>query len=185
VIVIDTIRAQFDAHGAKPYSGEPITQLEHALQSAALAEAEGASEEMFVAAFLHDLGHMMGDLEKADPKRLDDLHQFRALPLLRHHFSDAVIEPIRMHVDAKRYLCATDPEYAAGLSPVSVNSLRLQGGPYTEAEARKFESHPYSNEAVRLRRWDDRAKVPGCVTPDIEHFMQKVKKAMLPGYFVW
>lgn len=184
-MIIDTIRAHFVAHGANPYSGEPITQLEHALQSAALAEDEDAGDELVVAAFLHDLGHMVGDLEKSDPKRLDDLHQFRALPLLRPHFGEAVLEPIRMHVDAKRYLCATDPKYAAGLSPVSVNSLRLQGGPYTEAEARKFEAQPYATEAVRLRRWDDRAKVPGRATPGLDHFMAKVKKVMLPGHFVW
>jgi predicted HD phosphohydrolase len=128
---IEDIRSLFESYGAMPYSREPVTQLQHALQTATLAEAEGAPNTLVAAAFLHDLGHMLRLHQKVSdaPKPgEDDLHQFFALPFLRSTLPNAVLEPIKLHVEAKRCLCAIDPTYHAALSPVSVHSLELQGG---------------------------------------------------------
>jgi phosphonate degradation associated HDIG domain protein len=161
------------------YGQESVSQLEHALQCADLAQKAEETPETVVAALLHDLGHMLSpqrpnavtDEVPADtmPTK-DDLHQFVALPFLRSLFPDAVLEPIKLHVDAKRYLCAVDAGYWADLSPASKHSLELQGGTFNEQQVEAFEALPYYAEAVRLRRYDDLAKVPGHKTPDLAHF---------------
>ena len=117
MISLSDIEQLFAARGGERYSGEPVTQLEHALQTALQAEAEGADDELVTAALLHDLGHLLHDLgETPSLQGVDDVHQYRALPFLRGLFSDAVIDAIKLHVDAKRYLCATRPGYFAALS---------------------------------------------------------------------
>jgi phosphonate degradation associated HDIG domain protein len=169
---LDDIQHLFDTHGSMAYSGEPVTQLQHALQSAALAEQAGASRELIVAALLHDLGHLL-NLQGETPTRrgIDDLHQYYALPFLRPLFSDAVLEPIRLHVDAKRCLCAIDASYHTRLSPDSVRSLQLQGGVFNDEDARAFLDRPYAHDALALRRWDDEAKDADRATPAFPHFM--------------
>lgn len=157
------------------YGQEAVSQLEHALQCAHLAERANEAPETVVAALLHDLGHMLSAERTpvADQDGLpakDDLHQFVALPFLRSLFPDAVLEPIKLHVDAKRYLCAVDAGYWADLSPASKHSLELQGGRYDDAQVRAFEDLTFYAEAVRLRRYDDLAKVPGQVTPPLAHY---------------
>ena len=157
------------------YGQEAVSQLEHALQCAHLAERANEAPETVVAALLHDLGHMLSAERApvADQDALpakDDLHQFVALPFLRSLFPDAVLEPIKLHVDAKRYLCAVDAGYWADLSPASKHSLELQGGRYDDAQVRGFEDLTFYAEAVRLRRYDDLAKVPGQVTPPLSHY---------------
>ena len=157
------------------YGQEAVSQLEHALQCAHLAERANEAPETVVAALLHDLGHMLSAERTpvADQDGLpakDDLHQFVALPFLRSLFPDAVLEPIKLHVDAKRYLCAVDAGYWAELSPASKHSLELQGGRYDDAQVRAFEDLTFYAEAVRLRRYDDLAKVPGQVTPPLAHY---------------
>ena len=157
------------------YGQEAVSQLEHALQCAHLAERANEAPETVVAALLHDLGHMLSAERTpvADQDALpakDDLHQFVALPFLRSLFPDAVLEPIKLHVDAKRYLCAVDAGYWAELSPASKHSLELQGGRYDDAQVRTFEDLTFYAEAVRLRRYDDLAKVPGQVTPPLAHY---------------
>jgi phosphonate degradation associated HDIG domain protein len=157
------------------YGQEAVSQLEHALQCAHLAERANEAPETVVAALLHDLGHMLSAERTpvADQDALpakDDLHQFVALPFLRSLFPDAVLEPIKLHVDAKRYLCAVDAGYWADLSPASKHSLELQGGRYDDAQVRGFEDLTFYAEAVRLRRYDDLAKVPGQVTPPLAHY---------------
>ena len=157
------------------YGQEAVSQLEHALQCAHLAERANEAPETVVAALLHDLGHMLSAERTpvADQDGLpakDDLHQFVALPFLRSLFPDAVLEPIKLHVDAKRYLCAADAGYWAELSPASKHSLELQGGRYDDAQVRAFEDLTFYAEAVRLRRYDDLAKVPGQVTPPLAHY---------------
>ena len=157
------------------YGQEAVSQLEHALQCAHLAERANEAPETVVAALLHDLGHMLSAERApvADQDALpakDDLHQFVALPFLRSLFPDAVLEPIKLHVDAKRYLCAVDAGYWADLSPASKHSLELQGGRYDDAQVRTFEDLTFYAEAVRLRRYDDLAKVPGQVTPPLAHY---------------
>ena len=157
------------------YGQEAVSQLEHALQCAHLAERANEAPETVVAALLHDLGHMLSAERTpvADQDALpakDDLHQFVALPFLRSLFPDAVLEPIKLHVDAKRYLCAVDAGYWADLSPASKHSLELQGGRYDDVQVRAFEDLTFYAEAVRLRRYDDLAKVPGQVTPPLAHY---------------
>lgn len=181
---IEDIERLFAAKGDREYSGEPVTQLEHALQSGALAEAEGASEPLVVAAFLHDLGHLINDRGTASNRftptleGIDDRHQYVALPFLRGLFDDAVLAPIKLHVDAKRYLCArgdgrmSGAEYWAALSPDSKRSLELQGGIFSSPEADRFIAMPHAADAVRLRLWDDRAKVAGAATPPLSHYLR-------------
>jgi len=157
------------------YGQEAVSQLDHALQCAALAEKSNETPETVVAALLHDLGHMLspdraGQVPADTLPTKDDLHQFVALPFLRSLFPEAVLEPIKLHVDAKRYLCAVDAKYWAELSPASKHSLELQGGVFDEKQIVAFEDLPYYAEAVRLRRYDDLAKVPGHQTPDLAHF---------------
>jgi phosphonate degradation associated HDIG domain protein len=157
------------------YGQEAVSQLDHALQCAHLAELANETPETVVAALLHDLGHMLSADKGAVPDQdalpaKDDLHQFVALPFLRSLFPDAVLEPIKLHVDAKRYLCAVDMLYWDSLSPASKHSLELQGGRFSEAQVRAFEDLPFYAEAVRLRRYDDLAKEPGKPTPSLAHY---------------
>jgi phosphonate degradation associated HDIG domain protein len=167
------------------YGQEAVSQLDHALQCAHLAEQADETPETVVAALLHDLGHMLNaerdPVADADaPPEKDDLHQYVALPFLRSLFPDAVLEPIKLHVDAKRYLCAVDAGYWEALSPASKHSLELQGGRYDEEQVRSFEALTFYSEAVRLRRYDDLAKVPGQITPPLAHYatlMEQVKVA--------
>ena len=176
---LDDIRGLFEAHGQMAYSGEPVTQLEHALQSGALAESAGASEELVAAAFLHDLGHLLNRQGETPTARgIDDLHQYFALPFLRPVLPEAVLEPIRLHVDAKRCLCAIDEAYFGKLSVDSVRSLELQGGIFSDDEAQVFLSKPYAEDALRLRRWDDLAKEANRETPGLDHYMGVVSRVI-------
>ncbi len=170
---IEAIRALFARKGSCQYSGEPVSQLEHALQCALLAEEAGADAELITACLLHDLGHMTNDLGATPTLRgMDDRHQFHGARALKAVFPEAVRRPILLHVDAKRYLCATDPAYHEGLSEDSKRSLELQGGIFGAADAAKFIAQPYATDAVRLRRWDDSAKMAGVATPGLEHYLE-------------
>ena len=179
---ISDICMLFARKGGREYDGEGVTQLEHALQTATQAEREGAPPALVSAALLHDLGHMLNDLGDTPTLRgLDDRHQYAALPFLRGSFDDAVLEPIRLHVEAKRYLCATRPEYYAALSADSKRSLVLQGGTYGQEAAAAFAAQPGAVRAIALRRWDDAAKIAGVVTPPLEHFAGLMEAAMRRG----
>ena len=171
------IRTAFETRGGRIYEGESVTVLEHSLQTAALAEAEGAADALIAASLLHDLGHLLNDQGETPTARgIDDLHQYIALPFLRGEFGGAVLEPIRLHVDAKRFLCCDRPAYFEQLSLDSKRSLALQGGIYSQAEAAAFAARPYAADAVRLRQWDDRAKVAGGATPGWAHFEAILRK---------
>ena len=172
------IERLFATKGARMYAGEPVTQLQHALQSAERAEREAASDELVLAAFLHDLGHMINDQGDTPTLRgIDDRHEYVALPFLRGLYGEAVLQPIRLHVDAKRYLCArgdgrlAGAEYWAGLSADSKRSLELQGGIFTDAEAEAFIAQPHAADAVRVRLWDDMAKSADAVTPSVDRYL--------------
>lgn len=168
----------FATKGHAQYDGEPVTQLEHALQSAHLAEQAGSDSALIAAALLHDLGHLLHDMGGTPTQQgLDDLHQYRCLPFLRPLFEPATLEPIRLHVDAKRFLCAREPGYLQALSPDSQRSLRLQGGVFDEAQAHAFEAQPFAQDAVRLRRWDDAAKCADAKVPDLAHFLQHLQRS--------
>jgi len=157
--------------GTAMYGREAVSQLEHALQCATLAESAGATNEIITACLLHDLGHLIHNLgEQAADEGIDDRHEYRAIPYLRHLFTESVTEPIRLHVDAKRYLCFIDKEYWASLSSASKKSLELQGGIFSSVEAEAFINQPHAQEAVQLRIWDDQAKVPEKMTSNLAHF---------------
>jgi phosphonate degradation associated HDIG domain protein len=178
--MIEQIIGLYEAKGGREYEGEGVSQLAHALQSAHLAERAGASPELVCAALLHDIGHLLNDKGETPTLRgVDDLHQYVALPILRPYFPEAVLGPIRLHVDAKRYLCATRAEYYDRLSEDSKRSLKLQGGVFGAQEAERFIAQPHAAEAVKVRLWDDAAKIPGASTPDLAHFEPLLREACL------
>lgn len=180
-LTLTDIEAIYAERGNEQYSGEPVTHLQHALQSALQAQQEGAGDELVTAALLHDLGHLLHDLgETPTLGNVDDLHQFRALPFLRGLFGPGVTQPIRLHVDAKRYLCATRDDYRAALSEDSKRSLLLQGGVFDCAQAAAFVQQPGAADAVRVRVWDDLAKREGLATPPFSHFLQRAARCVLP-----
>jgi len=172
-LTIEDIVHVFEAKGHEQYDGEPVTQLGHALQSAHLAEQAGAGSALITAALLHDLGHLLHDFGNTPTRQgLDDLHQYRCLPFLRALFGPRTLEPIRLHVDAKRFLCAREPGYFESLSADSRRSLVLQGGIFDEAQAKAFGDLPFAQDAVRVRRWDDAAKSADAVVPPLSHFVR-------------
>lgn len=175
-LTLDNITQLLTIEGKNQYGGEAVSQLEHALQCATLAEQAEETAHTITAALLHDIGHLLaktGRVQKsASTESGDDLHQYVALPFLRGLFSSAVLEPIRLHVDAKRYLCVTDQSYWNTLSTASKHSLIVQGGVYTPPQAAEFEAQSFAHEAVRLRRYDDLAKVPAAVTQTLPHFLK-------------
>ena len=173
MLTLTGIERLFGERGHIEYSGEGVTQQEHALQCAGLAERSGAPPHLVTAAFLHDLGHLL-NLQGETPtaRGIDDQHQYFAIPFLRGLFPPAVIEPIRLHVDAKRALCAAEPGYHEALSEDSKRSLELQGGVFTPGELAAFRAKPFAEEAMRLRRWDDAAKIPGASTLPLSHYLE-------------
>lgn len=176
-VTVEKIISLYVEGSAVRYGSELVSQLEHALQSAQLAQAEGADTELCAAAFLHDIGHLVARRSGEVPREIDDLHQYLALPFLRGAFGGAVLEPIKLHVDAKRYLCHAEPGYWERLSPASKHSLELQGGAYTAGEAAAFMRQPFARDAVRLRRWDDAAKTPGLAVPDLGFIAELLQDA--------
>ncbi len=176
---LNDIRDLFLQLGSQRYGSESVSQLDHALQCATLAEAEQSSPELIAACLLHDIGHLLHPLgEDATNHLIDDRHEYRAIPYLQRWFSSAVTSPICLHVKAKRYLCATDSTYWSSLSPASQRSLEQQGGIFSSSEAQRFIQLPFAPEAVQLRRWDDFAKVPGLTTPPLDHFIPYLKTCL-------
>ena len=163
---VETIGEMFAGPGARDHLGEPVPIGEHMLQAGALAEAAGAEGALVAAALLHDIGHLLGEDEDED----EDRHGEAGANWLSQWFGDAVTAPVRLHVPAKRYLCAADAEYLGLLSAESVRTLSLQGGPMTTAELAAFEALPFSRDAVAVRRWDDQAKDTVVTPPRFAHF---------------
>ncbi len=177
---LNDIEALFACHGAAQYSGEPVTQLEHALQTALLAEQADADDELVTAALLHDLGHLLADQGESPTLRgVDDLHQYVALPFLRGVFGERVLAAIHWHVDAKRYLCATRTTYWQQLSDDSKRSLELQGGTFSPDQADAFIAQAHAADAVALRLWDDQAKTRGLPTPPLAHYLTRARRCLL------
>ncbi len=166
------IRGLFDRHGARAYTEEPVSQRDHALQTAALAVADAATPALVVAALVHDVGHLL--LGMGEDRTRDRFHEAEGAAWLRRFFDRDVTDPVAQHVAAKRYLCAVEPAYAAGLSDVSTHTLALQGGVFGSEAARRFEQGPHWREAVRLRRWDDAAKVPGLAVPALDAYADAI-----------
>ncbi len=169
---VEQVRELFQKNGHSQYGGEAITQLEHALQAATLAEESNAPPALIAAALLHDVGHLLHQLPADAPDHgWDDRHEQLGAAWLQDYFSPAVVEPVRLHVAAKRYLCGTDPSYFQALSEPSRVSLELQGGPMNDQQVAHFTKHPHFEAAIALRRWDEAAKVPNLVTAELEHFL--------------
>lgn len=175
--IIEKIITLFKNQGDSEYGGEPVTQGEHALQSAHFAVAEKASSSLVIASLLHDIGHLLHALPDDAPEQgIDDLHEELGNRFLVNYFIPAVSEPVHLHVAAKRYLCAVEPSYFALLSEPSVLSLQLQGGPMSEEECQNFEANPYYKDAVQLRRYDDMAKVPNLAVEPIEFYTSLLRE---------
>ncbi len=168
---VDEVLRVMAERGGGSYFGEPVSQLEHALQAAQLAIAANAPPALVAAALLHDIGHLLQELpENIADEGVDARHEELGYRWLLHRFGPAVAEPVRLHVDAKRYLCRVDTDYCAQLSPSSVQSLALQGGPASAEEAAQFEALEWYREAVQLRRWDDAAKDPHLAVPPLSDY---------------
>ena len=176
IAAIDVIMALFERRGAELYGGEAISQLEHALQTAHLAVFNNAPDTLVVAALLHDVGHLLHVMpDDVADLGIDMRHEELGTDWLSAYFGPEVTTPIRLHVAAKRYLCATDSDYVRRLSPASYQSLLLQGGPMSPAEVAKFEQLPNWDEAVLLRAWDDEAKVPDLVVPPLVSYRSRLE----------
>jgi len=195
---IDEIMSLFESKGRESYLGEPVSQAEHALQAAGLAQEAGARAPLVAAALLHDIGHLIqaaanqetsseGRLRSLDKPStfnfqpstfVDRRHEEAGAAWLARWFGPEITGPIRLHVPAKRYLCRTDSSYTSGLSGASLRSLEIQGGPMTVAEVEAFERNPYYASAVQLRRWDDQAKVPGATVASVESYREILRSCL-------
>ncbi len=172
-MVADEILEIFAKKGETAYYGEDVSQLEHALQAAQCAQQENAGDALVVAALLHDIGHILEDIpEDTADLGIDAKHEEIGQAWLEHRFGKNVVEPVHLHVTAKRYLCATDSTYLGKLSPASVQSLALQGGVMTPKEVEDFEKNEFYREAIALRKWDDQAKIPGLATRSLEDYRE-------------
>lgn len=180
--VEDEVTRLFEQAGGSQYGGEAVTQLEHGLQAAFLAEEEGAPSDLIVAALLHDIGHLLHNLpDDAPDQGVDDLHEDLGAAWIEGRFPPSVLEPVRLHVEAKRYLCAVEPGYLESLSEPSRVSLFLQGGPMSEEECEEFRRGEFFDYSIRLRRWDDEAKIAGLETPPLAHFLDHVRAVVRPA----
>jgi [1-hydroxy-2-(trimethylamino)ethyl]phosphonate dioxygenase len=176
---IDEIFHLLETRGKSSYFGEPVSQLEHALQCAYFATEEGATGELIAAALLHDVGHLLHEQdENIADQGIDTAHETLGPSWLSKYFGPAVTRPIALHVVAKRYLCATDRSYIHQLSPASLESLKLQGGPMSPREATEFESDEFASDALRLRRWDDLAKIQGKSVPPLAHYRMVLQSVL-------
>ena len=167
----------FERRGGEEYLGEPVTMAEHMLQGAALAEQAGMDETIIVAALLHDIGHFTSEFGTFTMQDTEDRHHEDAGAEVLERFLPAVVtDCVRHHVAAKRYLCATKPEYFGRLSEASVHSLNLQGGPMSKAEAAEFEKNPNLAEIVKVRYLDDAGKQADMKTPPFSHYAPMIQR---------
>lgn len=179
--IAEEILAIFSHRGRQAYFGESVSMTEHALQAAYFAKAAAAPPSLIVAALLHDVGHLI----EAVPADLADwpadaCHEQSGARWLAQRFSREVSEPVRLHVPAKRYLCAVDESYFTKLSAASVVTLRLQGGPMSASEVTHFETEPFHQDAVRVRRWDDQGKIEGLLTPSFADYREMIEGLAAP-----
>jgi [1-hydroxy-2-(trimethylamino)ethyl]phosphonate dioxygenase len=173
--IVDHILELFATRGSEPY-GEDVSVAEHGRQCAALAEREGADDALVVAALLHDVGHL---IEDPDDEFGVHRHDVGGAAFLARYFPESVVAPVRMHVAAKRYRVAVDPDYAARLSAASTHTLAHQGGPMSPEEARAFAADPHLAAALRLREWDDAGKVDGLVVSPVEAYRERMERLLV------
>jgi phosphonate degradation associated HDIG domain protein len=177
VTLSDQLLSIYSSRGAGTYFGEAMTTLEHSLQAAYFAQACDAPDALIIAALLHDIGHL---IEPATDDiagwTADARHEVSGSRWLATRFGPGVCEPVRLHVPAKRYLCAKDAGYVARLSGASIQTLKLQGGPMSDAEIMVFETEPHFRDAILLRQWDDQGKVAGLATPPFSHYREIINR---------
>lgn len=177
--IVDFIGDIFARRGAESYLGEAVTMSQHMLQAARLAEVEDAGDELIAAALLHDIGHYTNEFpEDALARNIDNHHDTAGAMVLAPFFPAVVVDAVREHVAAKRYLCATDPDYYNRLSPASVHTLDLQGGPMNEEEQAGFRRHPNLEAILRVRLWDEAAKDPDVTTPSFTHYAPLLQRVV-------
>lgn len=177
--IVDFIADILTRRGADSYLGEDVTMQQHMLQGAWFAEQERADDALVAASLLHDIGHYTGEFgEDYIAQGVDDLHEEAGANVLEGFFPPRVVECVRLHVAAKRYLCATDPGYFGKLSHASVQTLALQGGPMTPDEIAAFERNPYFRDAIRVRRWDEAGKVQDLATPPFAHYAPLLRRVV-------
>jgi phosphonate degradation associated HDIG domain protein len=178
--IADEILAIYQKGGSSAYFGESVSMTEHALQAAFFARAAGAPPGLIVAALLHDIGHLIDDVPGDIADWITDAHHEQVgSRWLARRFRPEVSEPVRLHVPAKRYLLATDAEYFAKLSPASVITLKLQGGPMAAHEVATFETELFYQDAVRVRQWDDQGKVAGLKTPGLGDYRALIEETAI------
>jgi phosphonate degradation associated HDIG domain protein len=177
----DEIFALFTRRGSEAYYGEQVSMMEHMLQTAHFASEDDADPRLILAALLHDVGHLVEDVPADIAEwKTDARHEEAGARWLAARFSPQIANPVRLHVPAKRYLCATDPYYFAKLSRASVMTLKLQGGPMSPAESAAFEAEPFYEDAVRVRRWDDQGKVAGLKTAGLSDYRELIERFKSP-----
>jgi [1-hydroxy-2-(trimethylamino)ethyl]phosphonate dioxygenase len=181
----DEVLSIYERCGAAAYFGEAVSMTEHGLQAAYFAQADGASDALVVAALLHDIGHLIESVpDDIADWHSDAHHELSGSRWLATRFGPGVFEPVRLHVPAKRFLCATEPAYFQRLSGASVLTLKLQGGPMSSDEIAGFQAQPYHREAIAVRQWDDRGKIAGLSTPGFAHYralIDRVAAASAPA----
>jgi phosphonate degradation associated HDIG domain protein len=180
--ITDEIMDLYKGYGGNEYAGEKVTQLEHMAQAAQLAEEQGFEEDVILAAFLHDIGHISeaakGDNEM-DGFGIKDHEELGAEFLKGKGFSKKVVRLVESHVEAKRYLTAKDPAYYAELSEASKKTLEYQGGPMTGEEAAAFEQYPLFALIIQMRKWDELAKIEHKPLPDLQHYRRMILRHLL------
>jgi len=176
---VDFIIGLFNHMGEREYLGEAVSQGEHGIQCAVMADQLEGKDTLTAAALMHDVGHFVhAYTENAAELGIDAKHEDFGADFLARFFPPEVVEPVRMHVDAKRYLCAVEPEYFDCLSPASVLSLKLQGGPMEGEELERFAASPHLNDAIVLRRCDEGAKVANLEIPAIEEYRDLLQRVL-------
>ncbi|UWQ01691.1 HD domain-containing protein [Aliiroseovarius crassostreae] len=175
--IVEFIGGIFERRGGEEYLGEPVTMAEHMLQGATIAEQNGQSEEVIVGALLHDIGHFTSEFGTYHPDDTEDRHHEDAgAEVLERFFPSVITDCVRYHVAAKRYLCATKPEYYKRLSPASAHTLELQGGPMNAEEVAEFAANPNLKEIIAVRYLDEAGKRDDMETPDFWHFAPMVQR---------
>ena len=175
--IVDFIGSIFEKRGDEEYLGEPVTMGQHMLQGATMAEKSRETDEIIIGTLLHDIGHFTSEFGTFSMEDTEDrYHEDAGAAVLEEFFPKVITDCCRHHVAAKRYLCATDPEYFQKLSTASIHSLNLQGGPMSEAELKDFEKNPNLKKILKVRLYDDAGKIPDMVTPSFWHFAPLVQK---------
>ena len=175
--IVDFIGSIFEKRGDEEYLGEPVTMGQHMLQGATMAEKSREPDEIIIGTLLHDIGHFTSEFGTFSMEDTEDrYHEDAGAAVLEEFFPKVITDCCRHHVAAKRYLCATDPEYFQKLSTASIHSLNLQGGPMSEAELKDFEKNPNLKKILKVRLYDDAGKIPDMITPSFWHFAPLVQK---------